>query len=80
LSNLPREEDNAVTRQMALMLLGRDHNPAVWADGLRRQGLQQVSEDFCMAARGACGECRLPAAIRTQAPRSLSGTGGALLQ
>lgn len=62
---LPREEDNAVTKRMALMLLGRDHNPAVWTDALRRQGLQQVSEDFCMAARGACGECRLPAALAT---------------
>jgi len=60
---LPREEDNAVTRHMALMLLGRDHNPATWTEALRRQGLQQIAEDFCMASRGACGECRLPSAL-----------------
>jgi hypothetical protein len=63
LRRLPREQDNATTRRMAHLLLGRDHNPSTVSAALRHQGLLQISEDFCTVSRGGCSECSLPAAL-----------------
>ena len=60
---LPAEEDNALLRQTAHALFGRDHNPALYHEGLKQQGLLQVFHDFCLVSRSGCAECRLPPAL-----------------
>ncbi|MCX7818977.1 MAG: DUF2851 family protein [Kiritimatiellae bacterium] len=58
---LPDEAPNAIERQMAYTLLGRDH-PAAWCRGaLRRQGLIQIFTDFCLRDRSHCEDCPFPA-------------------
>jgi hypothetical protein len=56
---LPAEEDNAVIRQCAFNLIGPDHTPAIYRDGLSQQGLIQIFHDFCLADRSNCAECGL---------------------
>jgi hypothetical protein len=63
LAHLPTEASNALTRQTAHALLGRDHNPALHRTGLRRQGLLQVFHDFCLVYGGDCRDCPFPAAL-----------------
>ena len=63
LTHLPAEEDNSLIRQTAHALFGRDHNPILYAQGLRQQGLLQIFHDFCLSRTG-CRECRLAAALR----------------
>ena len=54
------EETNAVVRLTAFRLLGRDHNPALYAgNGLYLQGLIQIHHDFCLAAHPDCDRCGL---------------------
>ena len=54
------EETNAIVRLTAFRLLGRDHNPALYAgNGLYLQGLIQVHRDFCLAAHPDCDSCHL---------------------
>ena len=40
---LPKEDDNSAIRTTAARLLGRDVNPALYATGLKQQGLMQES-------------------------------------
>lgn len=63
LRRLPAEEDNALIRQAAAAVLGRDRNPAISRTGLRQQGLIQIFHDFCLNDRSACRECPFPAAL-----------------
>lgn len=61
---LPPEQVNSVMRQTAHRLLGRDHNPSLYArSGLRQQGLMQIFHDFCLAERAGCATCTFPAAL-----------------
>jgi len=65
LATLPPEQTNSVMRQTAHRLLGRDHNPSLYArSGLRQQGLMQIFHDFCLAERTGCADCALPASLR----------------
>lgn len=51
---------NAPVRLTAYRLLGRDHNPALYAgNGLLLQGLLHVHRAFCLAARPDCSGCAL---------------------
>ena len=61
---LPPEEDNAVIRQSAFNLLGRDRNPVLCRNGLLQQGLIQIFHDFCLSDRSNCAECGLVKAIK----------------
>ncbi|MBN1556966.1 MAG: DUF2851 family protein [Lentisphaerae bacterium] len=61
---LPAGQDNALLRETAHALFGRDHDPALYRDGIRRQGLLQIFHDFCLNNRNACRDCPLPAALR----------------
>lgn len=63
LTHLPAEAGNALTRQTAHVLFGRDHNPALHRTGLRRQGLLQIFHDFCLAHGADCRNCPLPDAL-----------------
>ncbi len=65
LPHLPTESSNALTRQTAHALLGRDHNPALHRTGLRRQGLLQVFHDFCLVYGADCRTCPFPAALES---------------
>jgi len=56
---LPPEEDNAIIRQSAFNLLGPDHNPALYRNGLLQQGLIQIFHDYCLSDRSNCAECGL---------------------
>ena len=56
---LPPEEDNAIIRQSAFNLLGPDHNPKLYRNGLLQQGLIQIFYDFCLNDRSNCAECGL---------------------
>ena len=66
LDRLPPEHDNALIRRTAAVLLGRDHNPALYRHGLRQQGLLQVFHDFCLTNRTACRDCGLPELLRSR--------------
>ena len=55
LPHLPPEQDNQCIRAAASLLLGRDHNPAVYNnDGLAQQGLLQVFHDYILNHRPGC--------------------------
>jgi hypothetical protein len=73
---LPAEPSHGTIRQMAHVLLGRDHNPALYRSGLRQQGLIQIFNDFCLNNRSACAECPLPAAIRQSFGSGTSAAAG----
>lgn len=61
--SLPAEEDNIIIRQAASNLMGPDHNPALYRNGLLQQGLIQIFHDFCLGDRSDCRECSLVKAI-----------------
>lgn len=63
LTHLPAEAGNALTRQTAHALFGRDHNPALHRTGLRRQGLLQIFHDFCLTHATDCQTCPFPKAL-----------------
>ncbi len=60
LEQAPAEESNAAVRRTARALLGVSHSPQLYRTGLRRQGLLQISSDFCLETRAHCADCRLP--------------------
>lgn len=64
LKSLPRESDNAVVRQTAFMLLGRDAPRALYASPICRQGLIRIFHDFCLNDRTRCTQCPLPALLK----------------
>lgn len=68
LAALPSEQENAVIRQMAFTLFGRDHNPRLHRSGLHQQGLIQLAADFCLNHRADCSECPLPALLEETWP------------
>ena len=75
LARLPPEQDNALVRQTAHLLFGRDHNPALYRHGLRQQGLLQIFHDFCLPNKTACRTCRLLPALDAPSQRAgLSST------
>ena len=54
------EEISAPMRLTAWRLLGRDHNPALYAgNGLLLQGLLQIHREFCLGAHPDCDDCAL---------------------
>ncbi len=54
------EEVCAPMRLTAYRLLGRDHNPALYAgNGLLLQGLLQIHREFCLGVHPDCGGCAL---------------------
>jgi len=65
---LPPEDINEAQRETAFRLLGRDHNPALYAgSGLLLQGLLQVNRDFCSSGEKGCFYCRLVRSYGEQA-------------
>jgi hypothetical protein len=48
---LPAEASNQWIRDTANTLFGPDHNPTLYAQGLRQQGLIQIFHDFCLSSR-----------------------------
>ena len=74
LPHLPAEEDNSLIRHTAHALFGRDHNPAVYNDGLKQQGLMQVFHDFCLNNRSACVDCAFTAALADCPPAAAAST------
>jgi hypothetical protein len=60
---LPPEHDNTLIRTTSKLLLGRDHNPALYRSALRQQGLIQIFQDFCLHDRTRCATCPLPALL-----------------
>ncbi len=64
LARLPAESSNALARQTAHALLGRDHNPSLHGTGLRRQGLLQIFHDFCITHAADCQACPFPQALQ----------------
>lgn len=63
-AQLPAEDPNRLVRQTAFGLFGPDHSPRLYAVSLRRQGLLQIFEDFCLDDRSRCANCPLPEALR----------------
>ncbi|MBT3191214.1 MAG: DUF2851 family protein, partial [Verrucomicrobia bacterium] len=62
---LPPEQNNAIIRQTAHALFGRDHNPLLYSkSGLRQQGIMQIFHDFCLNDRSGCQECEFPRALQ----------------
>jgi len=60
---LPPEHHNSLARRMAFTLLGPDHNPALYRNGLSQQGLLQIFHDFCLNNRTNCKDCALCTAL-----------------
>ena len=65
---VPAAETNRVIRATAQLLFGPDHSPSLYRDGLHRQGLQHIFEDYCLVDRSRCASCPLPAALAETAP------------
>lgn len=63
---LPADTVSRLERQAAYNLLGHDHNPDLYRDGLRRQGLLHIFLEYCLNDRTGCRECLLPAALKEQ--------------
>ncbi|MDA3924585.1 MAG: DUF2851 family protein [Kiritimatiellae bacterium] len=64
--SLPAEDISSPMRTAAFYILGRDHNPALYAtNNLLQQGLLQIYLDFCLPARTSCQECRLNERIKS---------------
>lgn len=66
IDNLPPEQDHTITRQAAGILLGPDHNPALYNSGLKQQGLIQIFHDFCLNNRDGCEHCSLANALQKE--------------
>jgi len=66
LPGLPPEQDNSLIRETAYKLFGPDHNPALYRNGLRQQGLLQIFHDFCLGNRSGCRDCPLPSALASR--------------
>lgn len=61
--HLPPEQDNSTIRQAANVLLGPDHNPAIYREGIKQQGLIQIFHDFCLNNKEGCNNCELAKAL-----------------
>ncbi len=75
LEQLPIEEDHSRVRETAAILFGHDHNPALYRSGLRRQGLIQIFQDFCLENRSGCRRCALLSMLPTLGRGHPSGDG-----
>lgn len=64
LDHLPQEAENALVKQTAYYLFGRDHSPSLYRDTLARQGLLQIFHDFCMSDRSRCASCTFPQTLQ----------------
>ena len=59
------EDVSAPARLAAFRLLGRDHNPSLYAgNGLFIQGLLHIHREFCLAVHPGCSSCALSAELR----------------
>ncbi|MCZ7592939.1 MAG: DUF2851 family protein [Kiritimatiellae bacterium] len=64
LGELSPEGDNQIVRQAALNLFGA-HHPASWyRSGMRKQGLIQIFQDYCLNDRSRCAQCAFPELLR----------------
>ena len=61
---LPCESDNSTILQTAFLLFGRDVPESLYHSPLRRQGLIQIFQDFCLHDRSRCRSCPLPDHLR----------------
>jgi hypothetical protein len=68
LPHVPAGDDNAVIRETALLLFGRDHNAALFRRGPLQQGLIQIFHDHCLNRRPGCEECRLAQTLSDAPP------------
>ena len=64
LNQMPADQDNNLVRRTAFNLFGRDHNPTMYNNGLRQQGLLQIFYDFCLNMRNGCPNCELAACLK----------------
>jgi len=69
LNRLPSDAANSIVRQTAYWLFGPDHSPALYRNGLRRQGLMQIFHDFCLNDRSRCAQCAFPRLLKTHQTR-----------
>lgn len=59
-AKLPPEDISSPMRIAAFRLLGRDHNPGLYANnGVMLQGLIHIHRTFCLVAHPDCGRCPL---------------------
>lgn len=61
---LPTEPDSRILHQTAYDLFGPDHPPSLYRDGLARQGLIQIFQDFCLSDRTCCASCPFPGTLK----------------
>lgn len=64
LDRLPPEAPSDRLRLMARTLFGAGHPPSLYDTGLRRQGLLQIFQDYCLHNRSHCAECEFPEILR----------------
>lgn len=56
---LPAESQNRLMKRTAESLFGLKHNARLYSSALRRQGLLEIFQDFCMPDRSRCNHCQL---------------------
>ncbi|MDZ4199178.1 MAG: DUF2851 family protein [Kiritimatiellia bacterium] len=59
-ADLPAEGEAGVLRQTSVALFGPDVPPSLIRPALRRQGLLQIFQDFCLHDRSGCRDCDFP--------------------
>lgn len=63
MSCLKPEKMNQVMREAAFYLFGPDAPASLCRGSLRRQGLIQIFQDYCLHDRSWCGQCAFPGAL-----------------
>jgi hypothetical protein len=63
LDNIPTEEANSLTREMLGLLMGSDHNPVHYRQGIIQQGLIQIFNDYCLDKSNTCDTCPFASAL-----------------
>ena len=64
LDSLPGGTADSTVKMTAHNLFGPAHSRKLYSSGLRRQGLIQIFNDFCVQDRSSCADCRFPEIIR----------------
>ncbi len=69
LERLPPEAPSGRLRAVAHTLFGPQHPPSLYRDGLRRQGVLQIFQDYCLHNRSHCAECAFPGWLQESTAR-----------
>lgn len=64
LESIKPESDHQILRQTAMYLFGPNHPRSWYQTAMRRQGLVQIFQDYCLTDRSRCASCGFPALLQ----------------